>query len=256
MHEYATKKIDLDRDPQVPFLIAQSAGYYPFAFAGQEQLSGCELTLDIHHEDEVYQFLDREELNLPDYFKRDFSQFIAELALNLFNHNHSKGLTLSFNGNTIEIQDRSSQSFNPFTAPLTAEGKGVRVYGRFLDKYSGKLKTTYLPGAPNIIRLEFDQSIFSAIVTDPCYLEVSETFLTSITPLNQHNYDIPCEVLTIDISRSFFPLSICVKMFDELLARTARKSPLIVFKLAPDDMQREDVASILRRSHYERILLL
>lgn len=255
MHEYAAKKIDLHKDPQTPFLITQSSGYYPFAFAGPEQISACSITLNVHGEDQVYKFLEREDLNFPKGFKRDFSQLMSELSLNLFRHNYSRGFDLVFDKNTIEVRDHSDQSFNPFTAQITANGQGLLVYKRFFDKYSGRVKTTYIPGSPNIIRMEFDESVFSGLSADPCYLAVSETFLESLTPLNQYNYDVDCETLTIDVSRSHFPLSICLNMFDELIRRTERKKPLIIIKLAQDDMLRQDVANRIKYGEYDRIVL-
>ncbi|WP_439695840.1 caspase domain-containing protein [Mucilaginibacter sp. AW1-7] len=257
IHEYAVKQLEISKEEQIPFLITRMAGYFPFAHLTVNTKFSKQLQItEIFEENDIYAFMQNQALQLPEEFGRDFAQLFAELSMNLFTHNHSKKISISFQETTIEIQDHSPASFNPFTATPTEMGMGIKVYQVFLEKYEGKVMTYYQSGNPNIIRFVFAPSVFSDLPLSPCHIYISGMLLGSTTPINKYDLPTSCEELIIDVSKSITPLSLYPKLIQNLLSRTESSKPLIIIKMHHDDMLRRKVSSMIHQQHQSRILLL
>ncbi|HLP35960.1 caspase family protein [Lacibacter sp.] len=260
IHQYAAKRISLSGDyQQTPFFQSQSHGYFPFSFLRSGTLmTSCKISLDhTNDENEVVNFLLKPQLNMTDEFRRDLGQFLSEMVLNIFKHNYSKSISISITGNKIEVVDNSQIAFNPFTAEEKDDHYGVRTYNIFLEKYNGKVATKYTEGTPNIIELEFNDSIFSLSTNNPCHIELPSATMLATRELNKYDFDEVCDEILLDISKTITPLSFYRNLFDYLLERTSKKKPLLILKMHKDDMLRSDVKTILERFYpKERLILI
>lgn len=260
IHQYTSKKISLNGEyQQTPFFQTKSHGYYPFAFKSKsEVITSCLIKLNqSDDENEIVKFLLSPQLNMSVEFRRDFGQFISEMVLNLFKHNYSRSVSISVEGNTIEIRDDSDIQFNPFGAEETAEGNGVKVYKLFLAKYAGKVRYSFVEGTPNIINFEFDKSIFDSGPENPCYIQMPTITLLSEKLLNKYKLNGDCDEIVIDISKSVLPASHCFPLFESLLKRTSDKSPLIIIKMNEKDMLRDYFKNIIKINFAnDRIILV
>lgn len=259
LHTYASKRMLIDHNQtQSPFILAQYSGYFPFAFFEEPNtFSLTEFVLTLTDADDGMKILDAHQLNFPKEFKRDFSQFLSELVDNLFTHNRSTKIDLSIHNNIIEIIDHSRQSFDPFTAFTTVDGNGIIMYKLFMKKYADSLVTKYTSGFPNIIRLEFSESIFEKSTVDPCYIHIDRPYVNKISQLNGLIFDPACKEITIDMTGPALQLSFMVRYMLDYLIKHTLEHQLIVLKMDTKDLMRESLQYNLDQNPaYSRIMLV
>lgn len=259
LHSYAVKRIRLDfNHEQTPFMFVKSSGYFPFAYKiAKRAIASTHFNLKVLDENTGLDLLQGNGLNFPQQFERDFSQFFSELILNLYKHNYSTLVELSIVGNTIEIFDHSKISFDPFTAQPTKAGNGLQVYRLFFDKYKDKFQASYNNGFPNIIRMEFDDTIFDNVKPNPCHIVVEQQFIERISKLNKYEFDRECSEIIIDISKPILPMSFFVRQFFDYLLERTHESQIIILKMDDSDMQKNVLREHLSEyPRYQRIMLL
>jgi|GEM_PF-6076225 len=259
LHFYAIKRILIDYDQrQTPFQYSKASGYFPFCFIEKpHQLANLNVDFPKLRDEEVSKIINDPALNLPEVIKMDLINFLNELLSNLYDHNRSKSVDLKIYDNIIELLDYSRGHFNPFEAEPIQGGNGIVVYRLFLEKYDKWIKTSYTPGDPNIIRMEFNPEILDYRSVNPCHIQIKELILLNIRNLNAYEFDQNCSEIVIDISKSNSPLSFIVRHLFEYLLKHTLDTQLIVLKMHPEDMQRDYVKKLVsQEKHLERILVI